>query len=204
MRMSDPRLPVWLCCDMALVLALSALMWMTHSWHVHSSSLPAATVGCVLGFIIGFILCFAFHEWGHWLGARLAGAELPLNDCRQALRGYFTFRRLIPDFDITAHSSGQFLWTSWGSVLAYLFASIVALLVHLEGVLGVTGAAFSVGVMAFTAQSLALDMPIILQVMRGAEVVPCYQHHMTGENINRRTIYGFSALAVAVVAWNLL
>lgn len=204
MRLSDDRLPGWLCCDAVLFFGLSALMWLTHLWHAHSGSLAAAIIGCALGFVAGFILCFAFHEWGHWLGARLAGVELALNDYWQAIRGYSTTHRLIPDFDGTVHSPGQFLWMSWGSVLAYLFASLVAFLVHVDGVLGVTGAAFSIGVMAFTAQSLALDMPVIVQVMRGAEVAPCFSRHMTSEKIKRRTIYSLAALAVAVIAWNLL
>ena len=135
----------WLFCDAVLTGGLFALIWITHWWHVQSGFLVAAIVGGIVGFISGFVLCFAFHEWGHWLGARVARAPVPFNDYGQALKGYVTTYRLIPVIDISALSSGQFLATSWGSVIAYVGTSVVALIVHFSGLLGLTGAAFAIG-----------------------------------------------------------
>ncbi|MCY3852050.1 MAG: hypothetical protein OXG03_00500 [Gammaproteobacteria bacterium] len=199
-----PTLVGWMVADALLVAVLAFLVWVVHGWSLNNDGLIGVIPGVVVGFAGGFVLAFAVHEWGHWVGARIFGARLPFNDYRHAIKGYRTSYRLIPNIDIASLSARQFLGTSWVSILGYAVVSAAALVAHFSGDLDITGAALAVGALAFSANSFVLDLPPTLQVSRGAEVVPAMKRNMTRKKIRRRSALAYLTLALALVGWNLL
>ncbi len=164
------------------------------AWHGVESSAAAAVVAPPLGFLAAYVLCYIYHEWGHLIGARLTGAAMPLAPYAGALIGYF---------DIQAHSRRQFLWLSWGGVIAYLAVMAVAIFVYLHGGLGPAGAGFAVGGLAFVVQSLSVDLPQIVKVARGEDVAKTSAEGANARIILRRTWQSWSVLAGVLIIWNL-
>ena len=164
------------------------------AWHGAGASLAAAVVAPALGFVAAYVLCYVYHEWGHLIGARLAGAAMSLAPYAGALIGYF---------DIKAHSRRQFLWLSWGGVIAYLGVMVVGLALYAYGGLGPAGAGFAVGGLAFVVQSLAVDLPQIVKVVRGEDMAKTSAEGANARVILRRTWQSWSVLAGALIIWNL-
>ncbi len=199
-----PTLAGWLLADALAVAVVASLVWAVHWWSLNTDGLVGMIPGVLVGLVVGFLMTFAIHEWGHWVGARIFGARLPFNEYRHAIKGYRTSYRLIPNIDIASLSARQFLGTSWVSILAYVAASAAIVAAHFSGVLGTTGAALAVGALAFSANSFVLDLPPTLQVARGAEAVAAMKHHMKRKKIYRRGALAYLTLALALIGWNLL
>ena len=68
-----------------------------------------AAVGGAL--VAGMILPSIIHEWGHFAGARLSGAQSPALE--KPRNHYFMF-----DFAMDQNDARQFIWMSWGGILA--------------------------------------------------------------------------------------
>lgn len=164
------------------------------AWHGAEGSWAAAVVASPLGFLAAYVLCYVYHEWGHLIGARLAGAAMPLAPYAGALIGYF---------DIQAHSRRQFLWLSWGGVIAYITVMTVGLSLYVHGGLGPAGAGFAVGGLAFVVQSLSVDVPQIVRVMRGDDIARTSAEGANARIILRRTWQSWSVLAGLLIIWNL-
>jgi hypothetical protein len=164
------------------------------AWHGAGGSLGATIVAPPLGFVAAYVLCYIYHEWGHLIGARLTGAAMPLAPYAGALIGYF---------DIQAHSRRQFLWLSWGGVIAYLAVMAVAIFVYLHGGLGPAGAGFAVGGLAFVVQSLSVDLPQIFKVVRGDDIAKTSAEGANARIILRRTWQSWLVLAAALMIYNL-
>lgn len=83
------------------------------AWRLSAQGAWIAVIAGVLAAVAGFLA----HEWGHWLGARAAGAAVyfPVT-----LRSLFLFQ-----FDVARNGRRQFLWMSMGGFIAS--AAIVAL-----------------------------------------------------------------------------
>ena len=191
---AHPTLVGWLLRDVILTAAIIGSLWGLHLWHSGSGSLLAAVPAAVLGFIGAYVLCYVFHEWGHLIGARLSGAHMPLLPYRGALIGLF---------DPRTQSRKQFLWLSWGGVIGYLLVAMSTLLVHFSGSLGLAGAGFAVGGLAFVVQSLSVDLPQIFKVMGGADMAETNRAGAHPRVILKRTWQSWSLLTVALIAWNM-
>jgi hypothetical protein len=176
-------------------LGLGAMLLGLAAWHGADGSLAAGIVAPALGFVAAYVLCYVYHEWGHLIGARLTGAAMPLAPYAGALIGYF---------DIQAHGRRQFLWLSWGGVIAYLAVMTVALSVYLHGGLGPAGAGFAVGGLAFVVQSLAVDLPQIVRVTRGDDMARTSAEGANARIILRRTWQSWLVLAGVLIIWNLV
>jgi hypothetical protein len=148
----------------------------------------------VLGFIGAYVLCYIYHEWGHLIGATARGAHMPLSSYRGALIGLF---------DVRKHTREQFLWLSWGGVIAYGLVALAAVAIHFSGELGAAGAGFAIGGLAFLVQSLSVDGPQIWRVHRSADPATTNAAGTRPALILKRTWQSWSVLAVCLVLWNL-
>lgn len=174
---------------------MAAALWGLSLWQGRAPSMVSTVLVPSLAFIAAYALCYVYHEWGHLLGARFAGACMPLLPYAGALLG---------SFDLEAHSRRQFLWLSWGGVAGYVLTLVLALALYSAGTLGLAGAGFAVGALAFNVQSLSVDVPQILRVQGGADIVQTTAEGGNARTILRRTWQSWSALALVLVTWNLL
>jgi hypothetical protein len=193
--MRAPTLSGWLLRDVAVTVVLGLLLWALHRWHDATGSAIAAAAGATVGFVAAYALCYIYHEWGHLLGARMARAEMPLNPYASAPIGRF---------DVAAHSRRQFLWLSWGGVAGYVLTMTLLVAVYATGAFGWVGAGMAVGAIAFVSQSLAVDLPQIWRVTRGADALETNRRGASAAVILRRTWQAWLPLAAVVLAWNLL
>ena len=148
-----------------------------------------------LGFICAYMACYMLHEWGHLAGAKLTGSHMPILSPKGVLIGAF---------DLAKHSREQFLGLSWGGVLGYLLVASICWLVWFMGSLGWFGAGLAVGGLAFVVQSLAVDMPQIVKVWRGADMVATSKDGANGAIIVKRTWQTWIPLAAVIVGLNVL
>ena len=190
----QPSLVGWITRDTLITLMLAAALWGLQLWHVNAPSPFSQVVVPTIGFIAAYVLCYIFHEWGHLLGARLAGGQMPLAPYAGALIGIFA---------IAEHTRRQFLWLSWGGVIAYVTIMLITVYVYFDGGLGLTGAGLAVGGLAFVSQSLAVDLPQIWRVSRGADIAATSAAGANAEVILRRTWQTWIPLAILLLIWNL-
>lgn len=190
-----PTLAGWLARDALISAVLGTLLYGLWLWHAETGSLLAAAASAAFGFITAYMLCYMLHEWGHLIGARLTHSHMPLN--RYASPG-------IGRFDITVHTRRQFVALSWGGVAGYVLATCLFLAVWATGGFAWVGAGLAVGGLAFVSQSLAVDMPQIVQVMRGADPLTTNQTGATPQIIVRRTWQTWLPLAGAIGLYALL
>lgn len=181
--------------DTALTVFAAAGLWLLANWHSNAGSIVSTVLAPSFGFIAAYALCYVYHEWGHLIGAKLAGAQMPLASYAGALIG---------SFDIRAHSRTQFLSLSWGGVLGYVLTLAAALIIYVSGNLGLAGAGFAVGALAFNVQSLSVDLPQIVRVHRGADIARTSAEGANAGVILRRTWQSWSVLALVLLAWNLV
>jgi hypothetical protein len=140
------------------------------------------------------MLCYMLHEWGHLAGALLTSSTMPLNEYLNVGIGHF---------DIASHSRTQFLALSWGGVAGYGLVLFGVALLYLNVDLPWVAGGLLVGGLAFVVQSLAVDLPQIWRVHRGADIAATSAAGANATVILRRTWQTWTPLAVLILAWNL-
>ncbi len=125
----------------------------------------AGLVAVANAVVAGYVLSSVIHEWGHFSGARLSGAVSPVLE--EPKRHFFMF-----DFPMDQNDTRQFVWMSWGGILApWLPVVLVLGLVPL----GITSAAVLFATLLARAVSIAVfEAPVVLRAERsgnpGAEL----------------------------------
>lgn len=105
-----------------LVMLLGALtLWAAADTWAAASSLGIATLLAVANAIVAAtVIAGIVHEWGHYVGARVAGARTQVLD--KPINYFFIFQ-----FPFEHNDRDQFLAMSWGGILApWLPVAIVA------------------------------------------------------------------------------
>ena len=149
----------------------------------------------MFGFVSAYVVCYVVHEWGHLIGARASGGNMPLNALNTPLIG---------QFDTAAHTRAQFVALSVGGVLGYVATALVFVLAWRQFGPGWLGAGLATGGAAFVVQSLAVDVPQILRVYRGADPTTTNREGATPAIIIKRTWQTWLPLAAAIAVWNLV
>lgn len=80
-------------------------------WAVQSGWGLAWAAALASAVIAGYAIAGTLHEWGHFAGARLSGAVSPVLE--KPVKYFFMF-----DFSFDKNDTRQFLWMSWGGILA--------------------------------------------------------------------------------------
>lgn len=130
------------------------------AWAASSGWLLAQAVAIANAFIAATALAGIVHEWGHLAGARLSGATSPMNE--KPIRYFFVF-----DFSFDANDARQFLWMSWGGILApWLLVVGVLVLVPIDSISRLA----LLSVLAAKAAAASLfEVPIALRTARGGD-----------------------------------
>ena len=121
-NVEEPRLFSLLTRDAMIVFAALTLWAASDAWFQVTGLWAAELLSAADGIFVGYIVASVFHEWGHYLGARISGAQttrtLPKN-----LTNLFRF-----SFDFGNNSATQFHSMSFGgwvghwSILLLIFA----------------------------------------------------------------------------------
>ena len=168
-----------------MILAIILLMTLQEVYQAYPYWWIAAPV-CLIAFSVCFSLCYIVHEWGHFLGAKWSGIDMPLAPYKGVTLGLF---------HIDDYSRRQYLWLSWGGDIGHLVVTLCAGFIYLQFP-NLVSTAFLVGGIAFTVQALSVDQPIIWQVTRGANILEAAEAGTTPGIILKRTWQSWLAAAL--------
>jgi hypothetical protein len=114
-KVEEPRLFSLLTRDAMIVFAALTLWAASDAWFQVTGLWAAELLSAADGIFVGYIVASVFHEWGHYLGARISGAHttrtLPKN-----LTNLFRF-----SFDFGSNSAIQFHSMSFGGWVGHWF-----------------------------------------------------------------------------------
>ena len=190
-----PSLAGWLLRDVGITLGAGLVAYGLFAlWSAMPNRATGSACG-LAGFVTAYVVCYMVHEWGHLAGARLAGANMPLNQYNTPAIGHF---------DIRQHDRGQFLWLSWGGVAGYCSAAVVIAALYLLTSLPWLGGGLALGAAAFVLQSLAVDLPQIFRIHRGDDIAATHAAGAAAPVILRRTWQMWVPLFVAVALAHLV
>lgn len=175
--------------DLVIAVLFGAACLGLQNWYAAGGSTSSLIAGWVASFVLGFIFIYLSHEWGHYLGARLAGARVPLGSGNGILLGLF---------DPALYSRRQFMWMAVGGEVGYLIPAPLFIVLFwdtgpLQG-LAVAGAAFIV-------QALYVDIPVLSKVRHGANIQQTLDEGTAPNVILRKTAISWGLLALALVLY---
>ena len=154
----EPALGAMLLRDGSAVVLLLALWGGAQAWAAASGLALALVTAVGASLVAGWSITALLHEWGHYAGARLAGAVAP----RVRLPGLSFFRY---NFDLEKNSIGQFTAMSAGGNLAHWGTVAGALL--LVPMTSLAQSAFVGTTVAFAVFASVIEWPIIARTASG-------------------------------------
>lgn len=104
---TEPGLMAMLIKDAAIVFAALSLWAAADTWYEVTGLWLAQTVAVGDAILVGLLLAALAHEWGHYAGAKAAGAAAP----RVSPKSLSLFRF---DFDFSQNNQQQFHWMTYG------------------------------------------------------------------------------------------
>ena len=142
-----------------LVGMLVLSMWAAaDTWQAVTGLALAGLLSVLTAFLAGFVLGTLVHEWGHFLGARRAGAGYTI----PGKPGLFVF-----NFDFARNSASQFLTMSYGGQVG---GALAVLLLWLAVPTDTAGRAMLVAAAGGGAVfAAAIEWPVIRAVRAGGE-----------------------------------
>ena len=151
------------------------------------TALPiAALLSVVIGLITGSYLSGIFHEWGHFIGARVSKSRSPMVRKPQD--------EFIFGFDMERNSSSKFLSMSLGGPLGNLaLVAMVFLLVPLDNI---GRAALFAMVAGKLVAVLVFEGPIILRVFQGGHPQEELDRQLGNGSQDRGAVIGYIVTAV--------
>lgn len=144
------------------VAAMAALtLWgAADLWASVSGWWLARGVALVDAVIAGTVVAGIVHEWGHYAGARLAGAAT--KPFKKPIRHFFVF-----DFPFDRNDRRQFLSMSWGGILApWLVVLSLPLLIPIDNP---SRAMLLAVFVTRAAQASFFEVPVVLRTAAGGD-----------------------------------
>jgi hypothetical protein len=138
--------------------------------------------------IAATVIASTLHEWGHFTGARLAGAVSPV--LKKPARYFFMF-----NFPFESNDKRQFLWMSLGGIIVpWLLVLLTPLLLPIDN----PSRAMLLAVFVTRAvQVTAFELPVVLRTQSGGD--PREELGRELENGFRKSRY--VGVAVGAVVW---
>ncbi|MEC8481511.1 MAG: hypothetical protein VXZ17_07600 [Pseudomonadota bacterium] len=109
----EPSLFSLLSRDAMIVFAALTLWAASDAWFQVTGLFAAELLSAADGIFVGYIVAAIFHEWGHYLGARVSGAQTK-RTLPKSLTNLFRF-----SFDFNNNSSRQFHSMSFGGWIGH-------------------------------------------------------------------------------------
>jgi len=171
-------------------LAAITLWGAADSWAAHSGLLLATLISVVNAMVAATVLAILFHEWGHFLGARLSGSYSPMVTD--------PYNQFIFGFDFKKNTKQQFLAMSFGGPIGnWVLVALIIMLVTLDN----AGRIMLFAVAVARAISVCLfEIPVIMKTISGGEPEEELADATSAGSLNRsRNIgYGIGALIFLV------
>lgn len=155
---SEPALGGMLIRDAATVVGLLALWGGAEAWLANTSLALALITAVGASLVAGWSIAGLFHEWGHYVGAKLARAAAP----RIKVQGLSFFRFT---FNLETNSLRQFAAMSIGGNVAHWAAVAAAVLLIPMTTLGQV--TFVSSTVAFAVFASVIEWPIIARTASG-------------------------------------
>ena len=161
-------------------------------WVGTEAGLLGLSIAGIVSFLLAFAVIYLSHEWGHYIGARLGGADIPLGSSSSAFLGLF---------NPALYSRRQFQFMALGGEVGYMIPSILLMALFwdtspLQG-LAVAGAAFII-------QSLYVDVPVLWAIHKGADIQKTLDEGTAPPVLARKTSISWVMLAVGITTWSYL
>lgn len=175
----------------ALFISLAA--WAAgDAWFLLTGLGLAAVYSVLAGFVFALVWSHVFHEWGHFLGARLSGAGSVVKAEPAPL---------MFDFDYAGSNQHQFLRMSMGGTLGNLaFIAFVALALPLDSHARAMVMATALGMLAYVA---VVEFPVIRRVAAGGQPLEVLTEVFAPErNVLQRAAW--LGLFVGIGSWLLM
>ncbi len=153
------------------------------AWAQSSDLWLAGFIAFVNALVAGYIVSVLFHEWGHFIGARLAGSYSPM--VREP-RGAFIF-----GFRFDKNTRDQFLAMSLGGIGAnWLLVLLVVLLVPMDSW---SRAALLAIVTAQAISVTVFEGPIVARTQRGMDPEESLNVGLSNGSGDRGKVWGYAA-----------
>lgn len=154
----EPPLGGMLIKDGALVVVALAVWGGADTWAAQSGLWLALATAVGASMVVGWIVAGLLHEWGHYAGAKLAGAVAP----RVQPSGLAFFRY---NFDLKNNNRRQFTAMSVGGSVAHWSAVVAAFLLLPMSTLAQTVLVSTT--FAFAVFATVIEWPIIARTLSG-------------------------------------
>lgn len=174
--------------DVAVVSTLLSIFAAAESWATVSGLAIASLLSVVDGLLVGAATAALMHEWGHFVGARLAGGHAPLKPIRDFLP--------IFDFDYKNNAARAFEWMSIGGNVGNISVLLIFFLVLPLDRAG--AAALVAGAFGFTVFAGGIEFPVIRKAragMSGIEALGTLPKNF----LRRYTRWGIGAALVTLI-----
>ena len=143
--------------DVGIAVALLSIFGGADAWRIATGTMIAGTVSTLAGLVAGFGVGSLVHEWGHFIGARISGAQSPLRPISSL--GF------IFDFDLQGSTRHQFDTMSIGGNVGH-FAVVLVFLLALP--LATPGQiAVLAGSIGFAVFASSVEFPVIAKSRSG-------------------------------------
>ena len=177
-----------ICRDLVIAGLSVGICMALNAWHAAGASMLSLVVGSVLSFIVAYLGIYLLHEWGHYIGARLGGADIPFGPANSVLLGLF---------DNAAHTRRQFQFMALGGEAGYLIPAVFMIGIFwnwppLQGI--------AVAAAAFVLQSLYVDVPILWRIHKGADIQNTLDAGLAPKVLLSKTAISWAAVAAGIGA----
>ena len=155
--------------------------------HAASGSAIALWTCWAVLFILGFIGIYLSHEWGHYLGARVAGADIPLGSGNGILLGLL---------DPSTHNRREFMSMALGGEVGYFIPTLIFIPLFWDWA---PFQGIAVASAAFVVQALYVDIPVLWAIHKGSDIQTTLDAGTAGPVILRKTLISWGLLAVVLI-----
>lgn len=165
--------------DIGIALIALSVWAAADTWYLLSGLWFAQLLSIGDAIFVGYVLGALFHEWGHYSGAKLSGAQAP----RVKPKGISLFRF---NFDMSVNDQRQFHWMSFGGWVmhwALLLLLVIAIPFDSLGRIALVSSVFG-----FIVYATFIETGILRQTLSGAD---------TEETLNQLTAKTFQQATIA-------
>jgi len=157
---------------------LIGLPVLLHNWLISFEVSMLPWIAAIVGFTAGLQANGIFHEWGHFIGARILGGNVPTNP----------WNKLFPmfHFDMASNSHRQFMGMSIGGTVTEFLFPLGLLVVLGTGDLvtkGLVAGAFAAAILGILTEG-----PVIKRAIIMGDGIAAWQEYLTYRNDHLRKI----------------
>ncbi|MCB1645261.1 MAG: hypothetical protein KDI36_07395 [Pseudomonadales bacterium] len=168
------------------LLAAFGIWAATDAWLTSTGLTLASVMSVIAAFAAGSVLATIFHEWGHFIGARLAGSHSPMV--------YKPVTAFIFGFSFEKNTREQFLSMSLGGPVAnWLLVLIVALMIPIDN----AGRAMLLATVAGRAIAVVLfEGPVIMRVWNREDPKESLDIALNDGSQDKSRVHGWLAILI--------